>query len=81
MIGKFQDFFVDLAQVFKKHQVTSSFGSRLPVSFTEGNTVVGQYRIIEAWIDREGEAVIRVKSDASPDLNLEYDIYSDGRVG
>lgn len=81
MISKFEDFFIDLAQVFKKHSVTAPFGSRLPVSWVENNMVVGQYRIVEVWIDREGEAVLRVKSETPDGFKMEYEIYSDGKVG
>lgn len=82
MLGKFEDFFVELAQVFKKHGATSPFGSRLSVSFVEDNRVVGMHKITEAWITKEGEAVLRVRNDDPGYVGhkQEYEIYSDGKL-
>ncbi len=78
MLGQFEDFFVELAQVFKKHQVVAI--GRLPITFMEDGRIIGQYKIIEAWIDKEGEAVIRVKSnDHECSTKLEHEIYSDNK--
>jgi hypothetical protein len=47
----------------------------------ENDRVVGTYRIVEIWIDREGEAVLRVKEEGSNGFKQEFEIYSDGKVG
>lgn len=81
MQDKHQEFFLELAQLFKKYQCTSPFGSSLPVSWVENDKVVGNYRIVEIWIDREGEAVLRVKGEDGNGFKKEFEIYSDGKVG
>ena len=81
MEDKYRDFFLELAQVFKKHQVTAPFGSRLSINWVENDRVIGTYRIVEIWIDREGEAVLRVKEECSGGFKQEFEIYSDGKVG
>lgn len=78
MLGRFEDFFVELAQLLKKHQAISTFGARFPITFMDDDKVIGKYKIVETWIDKEGEAVIRVRSDDGS--NTEYEIYSDHYV-
>jgi hypothetical protein len=76
MQDKYKEFFLELAKLIKKHQCTAPFGSSLRLGWVDGNRVVGDYKITEIWIDREGEAVLRVKGE-----NREFEIYSDGKIG
>lgn len=75
MLGRFEDFFVELAQLLKKHSAISTFGAKFPITFMNGYEIIGQYKVTETWITKEGEAVLRVRSE-----DKEYEIYSDGRV-
>jgi len=81
MENKHKGFFVELAQVFKKYQCTAAFGSKLPICWVENDRVIGTDKIVEAWIDRDGEAILRVKSEQPNGFKQEFEIYSDGRVG
>lgn len=73
MHNQAEDFFVELAQVCKKYR-TSSSGS-LSFCFTKGDIVIGQYRIKEQWINKDGEACIVVKDEKT---NSHQEIWSNG---
>lgn len=76
MLGQHEDFFVELAQVFKKHKVCSH--ANFPVDFTDetGNHVAGRYKIKEVWINKEGEAIMVVSNEEG--TKIHWEIHSDG---
>lgn len=81
MLGLFEDFFVELAQVFKKYKAFAPSGCRFLIDFTEDNRTIGQYKIVEVNINEQGEAIIHVKSELHETniKNTEYKIHSDGK--
>ena len=72
MLGPVEDFFVEFAQVCKKHKTTAS--GNLSFCVTKDDLVLGSYKIKEQWINKEGEACVVVKSEDGP----HYEIWSNG---
>jgi len=73
MLGPVEDFFVELAQVCKKYKSTAN--GNLSFSIVKDDLVLGNYKIKEQWINKEGEACIVVKVE---DTDSHYEIWSNG---
>lgn len=70
MTPKATEFFKEFAQLCKKHKITG-YGKGFPISLIDEYRE--RYNITEIWLDKEGEAIVRLD-------NGKVDVYSDGKV-